>query len=377
MNEDFYDVLGVGRGATAPEIKQAYRKKAAQYHPDVSSDPNAEEKFKKIKKAKDVLTDPSLRKTYDQVGHSQFEQAQKQGGFSNTHFSGNASDFFNTASFSTGFGNLFETFFGGPSSSPPRRGKTLTTSLEVDLEDAYSGVTKTIRFARPESCAKCNGTGHPSDAKTTSCSTCNGAGTVTRTSSTVFGQIQQVTTCSTCNGERVSYSKNCNSCSGSGISTNKTEIPFQVPPGVSDGTIFLYEGEGAALKNGSNGDLKVMVSIKPHPDFKREGSTIYHSCELPFQDAVFGAKIKVPTLGGSSELIIPSGTQNGDIFTLSGCGMPQKGRKKSFGDQIIKVQIPTPSPSSLTNEQKKVLKSFGKNTGTNAKSGIFDKLKEL
>ncbi len=377
MNKDFYDVLGVGRGATTPEIKQAYRKKAAQYHPDVSSDPNAEEEFKKIKKAKDVLTDPPLRKTYDQVGHSQFEQAQKQGGFSNTHFSGNTSDFFTTSNFSTGFGNLFETFFGGPSRSSSRRGKTLTTSLEVDLEDAYFGVTKTIRFTRPESCTKCNGAGHPSDAKTINCSTCNGTGTVTRTSSTVLGQIQQVATCSTCNGERVSYSKNCNSCSGSGISTNKTELPFQVPPGVLDGTIFLYEGEGAALKNGAHGDLKIMVSIKPHSDFKREGSTVYYSYELPFQDAVFGTKIKVPTLGGLSELIIPPGTQSGDIFTLSGCGMPQQGRKKSFGNQITKVQIPTPHPSSLTNEQKKVLKFFGKPTEANIKSGIFDKLKEL
>jgi molecular chaperone DnaJ len=377
MNKDFYDVLGVGRGATTTEIKQAYRKKAAQYHPDVSSDPNAEEEFKQIKRAKDVLTAPSLRKTYDQVGHSQFEQAQKQGGFSDTHFSGNTSDSFNTVNFSTGFGNLFETFFGGPSRSSPRRGKTLTTSLEVDLEGAYSGVTKTIHFTRPEFCTKCNGIGHPSDAKTINCPTCNGIGTVTRTSSTVLGQIQQVTTCYSCNGERVSYSKNCNSCSGSGISINKAQIPFQVPSGVSDGTTFLYKGEGAALKNGANGDLKIMVSIKSHPDFKREGSTVYYSCELPFQDAVFGTKLKVPTLGGSFELIIPPGTQSGDTFTLSGRGMPRQGRKKSFGDQITKVQIPTPHPSSLTNEQKKVLKFFGKPTETNIKSGIFDKLKEL
>ncbi|HII51674.1 MAG TPA: DnaJ domain-containing protein [Halobacteriales archaeon] len=378
MSESFYDILNIDRNATTPEIKQAYRKKAAQHHPDVSNDPNAEEKFKNIKRAKDVLTDPSLRKTYDQVGHSQFEQAQKQGGFSNTHFSGDPSDFFTNANFSTsGFGNLFETFFGGTSRSTPRRGKTLTTSLEVDLEDAYSGVTKTIRFTRPESCTKCNGTGHPSDAKTTNCSTCNGTGTVTRTSSTLFGQIQQVTTCPTCNGERVSYSKKCNSCSGSGTSINKTEIPFQVPPGVLDGTTFLYEGEGAALKNGTNGDLKVTISIKPHPEFKREGSHIYYSCEIPFQSAVFGTKVNVPTIGGSSELTIPPGTQSGDIFTLSGSGMPQQGRKKSFGDQIVKVQIPTPHPSSLTSEQKKVLKSFEKSAETSTKAGIFDKLKDL
>ncbi len=158
---------------------------------------------------------------------------------------------------------------------------------------------------------------------------------------------------------------------------NKVEFPFQIPPGVPDSTTFLFQEEGAALKNGINGDLKVTVSIKKHHHFKREGSHIYYSCEIPFQDAVFGTKIKVPTLGGISDLTIPPGTQNGDTFRLSGCGMPQQGRKKSHGDQINKIRIPTPHPSNLSSEQKKTLKSFGKSIGEETKSGIFNKLKEL
>lgn len=378
MSEDFYDILGVKRDATTHEIKKAYRKKAAKHHPDVSSAKDAEETFKKIKRAKEVLTDSSSREAYNQMGHSQFEQAQKRSG------PGPQNTSFHTTDFSGGFGGIFENFFGNRTRSAPARGNDLKTRLEITLEDAYSGLTKKLNIRRPENCSTCKGSGHPPEAKQTTCSTCKGSGQIAQTSSTMFGQFQQIITCQNCVGEGTLYSKKCQPCQGSGIVLNEIKFPIDIPAGIQDGQTLRYQGEGAAKKNGLNGDLKIVITVLPHKYLQRDNSNIYYLHNLPFDQAVFGTTIQcskgglIPTLGVNSKLIIPPGTQSGANFKLNGCGMPKPGRKNSFGDQIIKIQIITPHPSDLSKEQKQYLKLFsGSKKDQDTSQGLLDKIKGL
>ncbi|MFB6102559.1 MAG: DnaJ C-terminal domain-containing protein, partial [Haloplanus sp.] len=304
MTEDFYDVLGVSRDATEDEIKQAYRKKASEYHPDVSDDPDAEEKFKKVKKAKEVLTDEEKRQAYDRMGHEQFEQAEKRGGFDGggAGAGGARGNPFGGAGGGGGFEDIFEQFFGGGGGgrgggNRPRQGQDLRTSLELDLEEAFEGVEREFTVTRPTRCPDCDGAGHPSDADARTCPNCDGRGQTTQVQQTPFGRMQQTSTCRRCDGEGTVFSETCSTCSGEGQIRDEATLSVEIPAGIRDGQTLRMEGEGAPGPNrGPNGDLLIEVSVADHPDFDRDGDDLYYQHPISFPQATFGDTVEVPTL---------------------------------------------------------------------------------
>ncbi|MFB6178870.1 MAG: molecular chaperone DnaJ [Halorientalis sp.] len=379
MSEDFYEILGVSRDASEDEIKKAYRKKAQEYHPDVSDDPDAEEKFKQIQQAKKVLTDQEKRQAYDRLGHDRFEQAQKQGGFGGG--AGGARGAAGGNPFGGGgpfgdMGDIFEQFFGGGGGrSGPRQGADLRTSMEIDLEDAYNGAEKELTLTRPESCPDCDGSGHPPDSDSETCPECNGRGQVTQVQQTPMGRVQQTSTCRRCSGEGTLYDETCSTCRGDGQVRNETTLSVEIPAGIDDGQTLRMEREGApGEQGGPNGDLLIEVSITDHPKFEREGDDLYHREAISFPQAVFGDTIEVPTMDGDVELDIPEGTQSGEVFRLKGKGMPRL-RRRGQGDLYVRAQVVT--PESLNEEQREALEAFAEAGGEEIEvdQGFFEKLK--
>lgn len=380
MSEDFYEVLGVTKDADEDEINRAYREKASKYHPDVSDDPDAEEKFKKVQKAKEVLTDEEKRRAYDRLGHDRFLQAEKQGGFDDRRAAdagraGPGAGFGGQGPFG-GIGDIFDEFFGGGSRRRRRSGRDLKTNLRIDLEEAYEGATKRVSVNRPEECPDCNGRGYPSDANVRHCPECNGRGQVTHVQQTPLGRIQQSRTCPRCDGEGELYTESCSTCGGDGIHRREATLEVEIPPGIRDGQTLRMEGEGAPPEDGAgpNGDLLIEVSIKDHDIFERDGADVHYVEPVSFPQAVFGDEIEVPTLGGSIEMEIPAGTQSGETFRLEGKGMPQLQRRGS-GDQYVHVQIVT--PEHLNEEQQEALKQFAEAGGEEieVEQGFFEKIK--
>ena len=380
MSEDFYDILGVSRDASEEEIQEAYRKKAREYHPDVSDDPNAEEKFKKAKKAKEVLTDEEKRQAYDQMGHERFEQAEKRGGFDGGGAGGRGGR--GGDPFGGGFNmeDIFDQFFGGGrrrsrDSNRPRQGQDLKTTLKIDLEAAYEGAEKQVTVRRPESCPDCNGNGHPPDADSQSCPECDGRGQVTQVQQTPMGRVQQTTTCRRCGGEGTLYEETCSTCGGDGVVRNEATLTVEIPAGIQDGQTLRMEREGAPGENGGpNGDLLIDVSIREHPDFEREGDDLRRREPISFPQAVFGDTIEVQTLDGAVELEIPSGTQSGETFRLEGKGMSHL-RRRGQGDLYVTVQVYT--PEELNGEQREALEAFAEasDEDISVEEGFFEKLK--
>ncbi|MFA1611965.1 molecular chaperone DnaJ [Halobellus rubicundus] len=388
MSEDFYDVLGVSRDASEDEIKQAYRKKAAEYHPDVSDDPDAEEKFKKIKKAKEVLTDDEKRRMYDQLGHERFEQAEKRGGFEGgaggrgggqgrgNPFGGMGGG----GGQGSPFEDIFNQFFGGGQGggqrgNRPRQGQNLRTQVALDLEEVYEGVEKQFTVTRPERCSECNGRGHPADADVNTCPECNGRGQTTTVRDTPLGRVQQTQTCPRCDGSGESYSETCSTCGGDGITREEATLSVDIPPGIRDGQTLRMEGEGAPGENGGpNGDLLIDVSVRDHDTFERDGDDLYHRLPISFPKAVFGATVEVPTVDGAAELEIPAGTQSGEEFRVRGEGMPHL-RGRGHGDLYVQVQVVT--PEDLNQEQKEALEAFAEAGGEDidVSEGFFEKIK--
>jgi molecular chaperone DnaJ len=383
MSEDFYEVLGVSRDADEEEIKQAYRTKATEYHPDVSDDPDAEEKFKKIKKAKEVLTDEEKRRQYDQMGHDQFEEAQKRGGAGGGAGQGNPFGGMggNGAGFG-GFEDLFNEVFGGGGrggrgrqDNRPRQGQDLRTRLTIDLEDAYEGIEKQVTIRRPEVCPDCNGEGHPPDADVTTCPECDGQGQVTRVQQTPFGRMQQTSTCRRCGGDGRLADETCATCDGAGITREEVTLTVEVPAGIRDGQTLRMEREGAPGENGGpKGDLLIEVSVDNDTDFERDGDDLYVQYPVSFPQAVFGDTVEIETFGGTVEMDVPEGTQSGERFRLKNKGMPRL-RGRGHGDLYVQVQIVT--PSELNGEQKEALKQFAEAGGeeVEVKEGFFEKIK--
>lgn len=382
MSEDFYDVLGVSRDASEDEIKQAYRKKAAEYHPDVSDEPDAEEKFKKIKKAKEILTDEEKRQAYDQMGHDRFEEAEKRGGFDDGR--GGAGGMGGMGGFGGGgggFEDIFEQFFGGGGGrgggggNRPRQGRNLRTSMKITLEDAYEGISKEFTITRPETCPDCDGTGHPPDANIRTCPECNGTGEVTRVQQTPFGRVQQRSTCPRCGGDGEIADEVCDTCDGDGIIQKEVTLTVEVPAGIESGQTLRMEREGAPGENGGpKGDLLIDVEIEAHEEFERDGDDLHYQQPISFPQAVFGDTIEVPTLDGKKKLDIPKGTQSGERFRLKGQGMP-KLRSRRSGHLFVTVQVVT--PESLNKEQREALEAFAAAGGeeVDVSEGFFDKIR--
>ncbi|QSG08691.1 molecular chaperone DnaJ [Halapricum desulfuricans] len=380
MSEDFYEILGVSRDASEEEIQEAYREKAREYHPDVSDDPDAEEKFKQVKKAKEVLTDEEKRRAYDQMGHERFEQAEKRGGFDGDGPGGRGGR--GGDPFGGGFNmeDIFDQFFGGGrrrrgGSDRPRQGQDLKTTLEIDLEEAYEGAEKQVTVRRPETCPDCDGSGHPPDADSRTCPECNGRGQVTQVQQTPMGRVQQTTTCRRCGGEGTLYEETCSTCGGDGVVRNEATLTVEIPAGIQDGQTLRMEREGAPGENGGpNGDLLIDVSIRDHPEFERDGDDLRRREPLSFPQAVFGDTIEVETLDGAVELEVPSGTQSGETFRLEGKGMPRL-RRRGNGDLYVTVQVYT--PEQLNDDQREALEAFAEasDEDIDVEQGFFEKLK--
>ena len=375
MSEDFYSLLGVSRDASEEEIKKAYRKKAAKNHPDVSDDPDAEETFKKLQKAKEVLTDDEKRRLYDQLGHDRFVQADKQGA-TDTGARGGARAGGDPFGGMGDIGDIFDQFFGGAGGrSGPSSGRDLRTSLRIDLEEAYRGVTKEVTVRRPESCDACNGTGHPPGTDARTCPECSGRGQVTQVQQTPFGRMQQTQTCRRCGGEGELYEETCAECSGQGTVRRQATLSVDVPAGIRSGQTLRMDGEGApGDPGGRNGDLLIDVKVADHPDFERQGDDLHRRQPISFPQAVFGDSVEVPTLDGGAEFDVPAGTQSGETFRLRGKGMPHL-RGRGQGDLYVTVQVVT--PENLNEEQKEALRQFAEAGGESVEvdDGFFDRIR--
>jgi len=379
MSEDFYDVLGVSRDASEDEVMSAYREKVSEYHPDVSDEPDAEEKFKKIQKAKDVLTDDEKRQRYDQLGHERFTEAEKRGGAGGGGRGGmgGGNPFGGGGG---GMGDIFDQFFGGGAGgrgqgSRPQQGRDLRTDLSVTLEEAYEGVSKQVTVRRPERCSDCGGRGYPDDANVRTCPQCDGQGVVTQVRQTPLGRVQQRQECSRCGGEGEIHSETCSTCDGQGQTRERATLTVDVPEGIRTGQTLRMDGEGAPGDRGApNGDLLVDVTVEDHPDFEREGDDLHHRYPVSFPQAVFGDEIEVPTLDGAASFDLDAGTQSGETFRLQGKGMPRL-RRRGHGDLYVTVQVVT--PESLNDEQQDALQQFAEAGGEeiDVSDGFFEKLK--
>jgi molecular chaperone DnaJ len=389
MSEDFYSVLGVSQDASEDDIKQAYRQKAAEYHPDVSDDLDAEEKFKRIKQAKEVLTDEEKRQAYDRMGHDRFVEAEKRGGFDQggAGAGGRAGGRRGAAGGNPfgggGLGDLFEQMFnqggGGGRGRGPQQGEDLRTTLSLTLEEAYHGAEKQVTVTVPTTCETCDGEGHPPGTDSQSCPECNGRGQVTRVQRTPLGRVQQRTTCPRCEGEGTLYEETCPDCNGAGRTRQERTLRVEVQEGIADGQTIRMRGEGADGEPGArSGDLLVDVEVEDHPDFERDGADLYTEHHVSFPQAVFGDTVQVDTLDGVVEMDLPAGTQSGKRFRLRDEGMP-KLRGRGHGDLYVVVQVVTPEPGELDEDQREALEAFveagGDDVDVDVDEGLFDRLR--
>lgn len=352
MVKDYYKILGVSREATKKDIKKAYKKLAKKYHPDLNKEPGAEEKFKEINEAASVLADEKKKAQYDRFGKT----AQDFGYGAGFDFK----DVFSEFGFGAfDFGRIFDEFFGrGFRTRGPSRGADLAYRLEIDLENAAFGDKKTIIVPRHETCTKCNGSGAESKTDIKKCDECNGSGYIRRTSRTPFGLFSTTSPCNKCRGQGTYIKKLCPVCDGQGRERKTRKISVKIPKGVATGSRLRIKGEGeAGEKDAPNGDLYVIIRVKPHDTFERDGNDIYIETPISFVTAALGGEIQVPTLDGKAKLKIPSGTQDNTVFRMKGKGIPdlETGRR---GAQKVKATIEV--PKRLNRKQKAALKEYAK-----------------
>jgi molecular chaperone DnaJ len=358
---DYYEVLGVPKGATPDEIKKSYRKLAVQFHPDKNpGDHTAEEKFKELGEAYDVLGDDQKRAAYDRYGHQAFSGGMPGGGFGGGFH--DPMDIFREV-FGGGGGDIFESFFGGSGRRQrrdgPQRGSDLRYGLEITLEEAAKGVERELEFERLIACKTCSGTGSKSGGGTKQCRTCGGVGQVI--SSRGFFQIQQ--TCPECHGSGQTISDPCRDCRGVGRIKDKTRIRLKIPAGIEEGSRLRSSGNGdAGPKGGTAGDLYVVISIKDHDLFERDGHDLHCNVPLGYPVAALGGELAVPTLEGRVNVKVPAGTQNAAVFRLKAQGMKHLESDRK-GDLYVHVQIAV--PTKLTAEQKEKLQEFSAALGDN------------
>ncbi|MDD2435140.1 MAG: molecular chaperone DnaJ [Bacilli bacterium] len=344
---DYYEILGVDKSASQDEIKSSFRKLAKKYHPDVSKEDNAAEKFKEAQEAYAVLSDEQKRKQYDQFGHSAFDN-NGAGGFD---FSGmDFSDIFSDI-FGSGFG--FNFGGGSGSSNRPKKGMDIAIKMNLTFEEAINGVKKTIQVNVNERCSECSGKGGHGEKN---CPTCHGSGQVTSEQRTLFGAFMTRTTCPTCSGKGVTYSDTCKKCHGSGKVNKNKEIEIKIPAGIDTGNQLRVSGKGEAGSNGGpNGDIYIEFYVQKHPLFIRDENDIYVELPITVSEAALGCKKDVPTLNGSIKLTIPSGSMTNDKHRLKGKGI-QDVDGYGRGDMYVIIKVIT--PTKLTKEQKKLFEQL-------------------
>jgi len=350
---DYYELLGLSKGASADEIKKAYRAKAKELHPDRNADnPNAEAQFKEVNEAYDVLKDADKKAAYDRFGHAAFEGGMGGGGRP-----GGQGDF--TSAFSDVFDDLFGDFMGGGRRSGGRnratRGSDLRYNLRVSLEEAYTGLQKSIKVPTSVQCGSCNGTGAESGSEPTTCPTCSGMGKVRATQG--FFTVER--TCPTCSGLGQMIKNPCRSCSGAGRVEKDRSLSVNVPAGVETGTRIRLSGEGeAGMRGGPAGDLYIFIEVEEHKIFNRDGLNLFCRVPVSMSSAALGGDIEVPTIdGGRSRVKVPQGSQSGRQMRLRGKGMPAI-KSSHSGDMFIELAVET--PVNLTSRQKELLREFEK-----------------
>ncbi len=373
---DYYEVLGVDKSASAEDIKKAYRQLAKKYHPDLNpGNKEAEEKFKEVNEAYEVLSDADKKARYDQFGHAGVDPSYGGGGYG--------------GGFSGGFGDMgdisdiFNSFFGGGFSSSgrsnpnaPRRGQDIQTNININFMDACFGKEVEVSINRMEKCPDCNGTGAAAGSSAETCPDCHGTGQVKVTQHTPFGMISQQKPCTRCGGKGKIINNPCPKCRGNGRYTAAKKIKVSVPAGIDDGQTLQVSGQGhAGINGGPNGDLHVTVSVRPDPIFERDGYDIHTEVPITYTQAVLGDEITVPTIDGKVKYTVPEGTQNGTIFRFKGKGV-KKLNSSSRGDQYVHVYIEV--PKNLSKKQKDMLKEF-ESTMTdenyNKRKSFFDKIR--
>lgn len=353
---DYYEVLGIEKGADDDSIKKAYRKMAKKYHPDLNpGDKAAEEKFKEVNEAYEVLSDSQKRSMYDQYGHAAFDQSAGGGaGYGGYGGFGGFGDFGD-------IGDIFSSFFGGGGGGASRRngpvrGEDIHLRLGITFEEAAKGCKKEVSYARIEECPDCGATGAKKGTSPVTCSRCGGSGSIRTQQRTILGVMQSTSTCPDCNGRGKTVKDPCGNCKGKGYVRVNKKIEVTVPAGINDGQTMSVSLQGDAGRNGGGyGDLLVTVSVRPHHIFERSGYDLYCEIPLSFTEAALGAEIKIPTLDEDVEYKIPEGTQTGTTFTLRGRGV-QRLNSKNKGDLHFTVVVET--PRNLNSKQKELLREL-------------------
>ena len=357
---DYYEVLGVGKGASDDEIKKAFRRLAVQHHPDKEGGDEA--RFKEINEAYEVLKDSSKRQRYDQFGHAGVGGASSAGGnpFGGGGFNGQNVNFdFGDL----GFGDIFSSFFGGGGQQRgPRqaRGRDVETKIDISFEAAVFGTQEALHLNIDDTCQHCKGKTVEPGYELKTCDTCHGSGQVVNVMRTIFGNIQQASVCQTCKGTGKIPEKPCSVCHGKGVQKQTRTVTLKVPAGIDDGAVIRLRELGEAVANGPKGDLYVNVRVKPHKQFTREGDIILSQQHLPMVDAALGTEIDVDTVDGPVRMKVPAGTQSGTDFKLSGHGVPHL-RSETRGSHIVTVVVDT--PTKLTKQQQELLEAFKDQSG--------------
>ncbi len=378
---DYYEVLGVDKSASDDEIKKAYRKAARQYHPDLHpDDAEAEAKFKECNEAYEVLSDPDKKARYDQFGFAGVDPnyGAGQGGGFGGGFGGFDADIDLGDIFSSifGGGGGFGGFGGARNPNAPQKGRDIQSAVTITFEEAAKGCKKTIEVPRVEDCSQCHGTGAAEGSSPKTCPDCNGRGVVNIQQRTAFGVMSTQRTCSRCGGKGKIIDNPCPKCNGKGKVRKRNKVDINIPAGIDNRQIVNVRGYGdTGLNGGPSGDLRVVVNIKSHKDFERDGYDIWYNKHVSIVEATLGSELRVPTLDGDVKYNMPAGTQPGEVFKLKGKGI-QRLNGVGKGDLFVKVIVDV--PKTVTNEQKELLKQFDssyvppKNGG---KKGFFDKFK--
>lgn len=379
---DYYEVLGISKGASEDEIKKAFRKTAKKYHPDMHpDDKECEEKFKECQEAYAVLSDPDKRRQYDQFGHAAFENGA--GGAGGFDFSGmDMGDI---------FGDIFGDLFGGgrrsAANNGPMKGANVRLSLRISFEEAVFGCTKEIEFNYKESCSTCGGSGAKPGTNKETCSKCGGKGKVVYTTQSLFGTMQNVQTCPECQGTGSVIKEKCTSCRGTGYINKKVKKTVDIPAGIDNGQCVRVRDYGEPGRNGGpRGDLLVEVIVSRNPNFERQDMNIFSKASISFAIAALGGDVRIKTVDGDIIYTVAPGTQTGTRIRLKGKGVPSTRNKDIRGDHYVTLIVST--PTGLSKEAKEALKQFdalsggsltkegGASTTTNKKKGFMDKIKD-